>query len=202
MSIEENEVQNLTEKENKIENENTTTKIEVVQSCDDKLAKEIAQMARIALPEGWVNDTDEEVAEYFDKFINNEKNITVLLKDKEKIIGILSARPHNDAWQELQKDDPKMTQDDERYYIELAEILPEYRGKGQDFQKMLDAMFAEAEKKGFNKFSMHARVDTGLSVWVQRTFRGMITKVRRVEKWAHYNFQEPADYIEGTYEKQ
>jgi hypothetical protein len=79
-----------------------------------------------------------------------------------------------------------------------GDILPGY-GRSIELIKIFYKLFNEAEKKfDVNKFSAHTRIENGLSSVVQKFFRGMITSVRRIERWKYYNEQESADYMEVT----
>jgi len=175
--------------------------LEVITSASDDFLKSLLEMQDKAYPAGWEY---EDAEEYYRKMIESSENINIILKEKEKIIGYVLLVPHNKVREELLADDPRMEEDSNRFYIETMEIDPEI-GKtlagGKLFFKMLGKVFEEAEKKGINKFSMHARVSTGLSKAVQRYFGTMMTEVRRIENWPYYNGQEPTDYMLGTYEK-
>ena len=142
----------------------------------------------------------EDVEEYYRKALENQENINVFFKDGEKLVGYLLAIPHSAAYEEMKKDDPEMKDDSKRFYIETCAVLPEYR-KGTGFLRMMHKVIEEAERRGINKFSMHARVENGLSETLQKYFGKMFTTVRRIENWPYYYNGEPTDYLEGTYEK-
>ena len=167
--------------------------IEVVHHADDAFIRELLKMRSEAFPEGW-EYTD--AKDYYQKMIEDPNNISIIIKDKDEILGYLLAIPHNKAIVELKKDDPLMKDDSECFYIETMEIHPELQKTGL-FLKMLYKLFEEAEKHGIDKFSMHARVNNSLSSVVQRRF--IATEVRRVENWPYYNAMEPTDYIIATY---
>lgn len=174
---------------------------EVIHTADEKFIKELLAMQDKAYPEGWQYADAED---YYRKMIQDPENLNIILKEKEKLIGYILAIPHNNAMTELKEVDPLMAEDSERFYIETMEMLPEIQktlGGGKLFFRMLGKLFAEAEKRGIHKFSMHARVSTGLSNSVQRYFGKMMTEVRRIEKWPFYNGDESTDYMLGTYEK-
>lgn len=141
----------------------------------------------------------EDAEEYYRAALENPENINIFLKEEEKNIGYLLAIPHNVAREELKKDDPGMPEDSKRFYVETIEVLPEYR-KGRGFLKMIMAMIKEAESRGINNFSMHTRVENGLSRAVQKYFGRMIKTVRHIEKWPYYQNSEPTEYLEGTYD--
>ena len=170
--------------------------IEVVHKADDAFMRELLKMQRKTYPEGWEYDDAEE---YYREMIEDPRNINIVLKDKDKILGYMLAIPHNKAVDELKKDDPLMKDDSERLYIETMEIHPEVQKTGL-FLKMADEFFQEAGKRGFKKVSMHTRVNTGFSKMIQRCF--VVTEIHRIENWPYYNGQEPADYILVTHESE
>jgi ribosomal protein S18 acetylase RimI-like enzyme len=118
-----------------------------------------------------------------------------LLKEGGKAIGYIIAVPHEDLYVELVESDSEFPNDSDRYYVETLCILPEAR-KGMGFMKLILKLIEEAESRGRHKFSMHVRVENGLSQVIQKFFGKMVTKVRRVEKLSYFNYEEPADYIE------
>lgn len=167
---------------------------EVVNGYDPKHLAAILEIDRNSFDEQY-----EDAEEYYHEALENPENINVFLKEGEKNVGYILAIPHNVALEDLNKVDPEMKADSKRFYVETIEILPDYR-KGRGFLKMILTLIDEAGKRGVDNFSMHARVENGLSNVVQKYFRKMIRKVRRIENWPYYYNGEPTDYIEGTYD--
>jgi len=141
----------------------------------------------------------DDAEEYYKSALENPENINVFLREGERYVGYLLAIPHNVAREELKKEHPAMPEDPSRFYVETIEVLPEYR-RGRGFLKMIMAMIREAEKRGVNNFSMHTRVDNGLSSVIQKYFGRMIKKAQRIENWPYYHNGEPTEYLEGTYD--
>jgi hypothetical protein len=82
------------------------------------------------------------------------------------------------------------------------EIVAEYARSligGKLCFKMLHALTGEAEKRGMNKFSMHARISTCLNKALRRMYGDMLTQFQLIENWPFYNHEEPTEYIEATY---
>lgn len=157
-----------------------------------------------AIPASWHYPAAEE---YFGKLLGDENTIHILLRRDERPIGYLLAIPHNDAMydEELRQADPDLAEDPERLYIETMEIVPEYvrsLAGGRLCLMMLRALHEEAGKRGLVKFSMHARVTTGLNQALRKIYRDMLTKFRTIENWPFYNGEEPTEYIEITYRRQ
>ncbi len=181
--------------------ENEMHSINVIHEASDSFIKELLEMQDKSYPAGWQY---EDAAEYYKRMIESPENINIVLKEKEKVIGYVLVIPHNDVVTELREVDPLMKEDLNRFYIETLEIVPEIQktlAGGKLFFQMLGKLFEESGKRGINKFSMHARVSTGLSKVVQRYFGKMMTEVRQIENWPYYDGQEPTCYMLGTYEK-
>ncbi len=165
-------------------------KTEVVHELNEEILNGILRVNRGSFPTNWIYYDAEE---YYRDMLKKRENIHIVLKYDESIVGYLLAIPHNEAVKELTNDDPEMKNDPMKYYIETTGILPEYRGK-KGFSKILDTLILECKKKGIAKLSLHARVETGLSMIIQTKFKA--NEVRRVKEWRYYNYQEPADYID------
>ena len=86
-----------------------------------------------------------------------------------------------------------MEDDSKRYYIETVGILPEFRGR-RGFTEMLKRLVEQSKIRG-NNISLHARVNNGFSTIVKKKLN--VTKIRRIDKWKYYNYEEPVDYIEA-----
>ena len=168
--------------------------IKVLKNATPEEIEGILHVESVCMQEWRYEDADT----YYRQMLTDERNINIIVKDGPLVYGYLLAVPHNSIARELRDADPDISEDPQRYYIETIDILPGC-GRSREFIKMLYRLIDEAEKSfGVNKFSMHARVENGLSRVVQRIFKGMITSVRRIERWKYYNEQESADYIEAT----
>jgi len=154
----------------------------------------------LAIDKASFDEQYDDAEHYYREALENPENINVTLHEGSEVVGYLLAVPHNKIYEELKEDDQEMEPNAERMYIETIAITPEHRN-GRGSFKMILAMIEEAGKRGCNKFSMHTRVDNGLSRTVQKYFGDMITKVRRIENWKYYYNGEPTDYMEGTFEK-
>ena len=163
---------------------------EVINTFDITALEDILFIDKNSFPMEWVYDNAEE---YYRKALLKEDNIHIFLKDNGNRIGYLLAIPHNDASKELKKDDPEMEDDSKRYYIETVGILPEFRGR-RGFTEMLKRLVEQSKIRG-NNISLHARVNNGFSTIVQKKLN--VTKIRRIDKWKYYNYEEPVDYIEA-----
>lgn len=162
---------------------------EVAQCIDDSVVMNVVLINEQSYPAAWDYDDSKE---YYRQMLRKPKNITILLKDDEKDVGFLLAIPHDDAVEELERDDPHMVYDPAIYYIENVAILPAYRSK-DGFTKMLDILRSELKKREISKISMHARVSNNLSKNIQDNMNVM--EKRRINAWKYYNFEETTDYI-------
>ena len=162
----------------------------------DKEINELCEVFKNSWDASWLYD---DMQEFVKEMIENPENIIIVLKDGDRIVGSAILRPHNDVVDEIIEDDPEITPDDRRYYIETLGIRSDYQGKKGGFKKIVNSLINEVLKRGTNKFSMHARISTGLAGFILREFKGMITKQRKIEKWKYYGGNEPTLYIEGTF---
>jgi len=138
--------------------------------------------------------------EFFEKILADSRNISIFLKDGNDVVGVLIARPHNDAYEELKDDDIRMKpHEEERFYIETMGVLPAYRGKFGHL-KMIYKVIEEAQKRGVRNFSMHMRKENGLSYAMQRLFGKKLSHIREIESWKWVN-NEPYHYVEGTFNR-
>lgn len=159
---------------------------------DEKnLVNDIVAINNKAFPVGWRYGEDKE---YYREMIKSKDNLAILLQDGEKTVGFLLAIPHHNAVLELKDDDPLMSEDTSRYYIETIAILPEYRGRNGS-SAMLKALGQELGKRGYVNISLHARAV--FSAIVRNKLRA--TKIRPVKKWKYCGNRETIDYIEATF---
>ena len=169
--------------------------IDIIGKDQDELVDDLLKMQSKAYPEEWKY---EDARQYYTEMINSPENINIILREDEKIIGYLLAIPHDNAFAELNVVDPVMEKDPDRFYVETMEIDPEI-GKtlagGKLCFRMLEKLIEEAASRDVYKFSMHARISTGLSSAVKRRFKGIITSTRIIESWPYYNGQESTEYM-------
>jgi|GEM_PF-658402 len=175
-----------------IENELDKTHIELIEKPNDELMKKIVETYKKCFPEEWSYPDAEE---FFSKLLNKEGNIGILLKDGEEIAGFALLRPHDDMVEDIEEPDPELKKDENRFYIETLQILPQYQNKGS-FTKIVTTIISESKKKHIHKFSFHARVKNKLSENIQRIFGDKITQIRRMDDFYDYGGDEPCDYIE------
>jgi spermidine synthase len=163
-------------------------------SCDPETLKSIMSVVEAVRAdglEGWEDSED-----YIREKLCNSRNIHTLLKEGDKVVGYMLTMPHNDAVPELIDADPLLQEDEERYHVMLAEIIPGSRGRNGLFKLMLKTI-DEAEKRfQVNQFSMHFRVRSELNQFLQDGF--LITKRRRIENWKYYANGEATEYIEAA----
>jgi ribosomal protein S18 acetylase RimI-like enzyme len=168
-------------------------KAEATCSFDDKVISDTLSINRAAYPEGWAYDDAEE---YYTQVLKESDNVHIMLRDNDKSVGFLLAIPHNAAVRELKEDDPSMRENASIYYIENVAILPAFRGR-KGFSEMLRVLRRQLRKRAIFKISLHARVSNGLSKAIQKNMT--ILKIRRIDAWRYYNFEEPTDYIEAEW---
>jgi ribosomal protein S18 acetylase RimI-like enzyme len=167
-------------------------KAEVVRSFDESIVNTIVRIHRDSFPLGWEYENDKK---YYGELIKNGNNIIILLNEDGKRFGFLLAIPHNDAVLDLKNYDELMREDAFRYYIETVAILPEYRSK-KGFSAMFETLIIELKKRSIQAISLHARVSNNFTKIIQKKLK--VTKIRRIDKWKYYKYDEPTDYIEGN----
>ena len=173
--------------------------IELIREYSDDVLYDILAVYHSALPTSWHYPG---AASYFGKQLHNKNTIQLLLRRDGRPVGYLLAIPHNDAVcdMELKLADPYLIEDPNRLYVEEMEVLPEFTRSlagGKLCLMMLSTFIEEAGTRGIHKFSMHARVTTGLNQALRKIYGDMLTLFRRVDKFSFYNYEEPTEYIEG-----
>jgi ribosomal protein S18 acetylase RimI-like enzyme len=164
-------------------------KAEVIRDVDDTVVTDTVLIDRSSYPRAWIYSDAEE---YYGQMLRKKNNIHIMLRDHERRVGFLFAIPHNEAVAELEDDDPLMETDSATYYVENVAILPGYRNQ-KGFSQMLEILRTELRKRAIFKISMHARVSNNVSKNIQKNMN--ILKIRRIDAWGYYNFEEPTDYI-------
>ncbi len=167
-------------------------KTEVVTGFDEQVLQDIIQIQLDSFPAGWAEGGDEGDG-HFEAMLKAKENVHIFLKDGQKNIGYLLAIPHNIAVEELKDCDPLMRKNPGAYYIETISILPDHRGQG-GWKLLLQTLAGELLKKGVMEITLHARVSNGFSQKVQKEF--VAQKIRTIEKWKYYNYEEPTEYLE------
>lgn len=132
-------------------------------------------------------------AGYFQEKLSNSENINIVVWKGSDIVGYAMLVPHSQAYEELEEDDPQMTERENVFYFEALDVDPDEKGKGL-FRLIMGAVVEETKKRGAIGLSMHVRVVNGLSDIFARYFDGKILEKRRVENWIGFGEEEPADY--------
>ncbi len=170
-----------------------TLTTEAISAPGDKILEDSLAIRHGSFPLEWQFDGEED---YYRQKNLDGAGIHVFFKRGGQRVGYLLGIPQNDALAELREDDPDMRPDSRMIYIEVAAVLPAFRGKG-GFSMMLERLGEEALKRGMRNFSLHARIRNGLSGLIHRKFKVILS--RRIERWPYYNREEPTDYIEAAF---
>ena len=178
--------------------------VDVIRGFDEDVLGGILEIEDECFPADWRYDDAEG---YYKEALENPENINIVLRKDKKIAGYLLAVAYGEllADEEFMEADPDFKGDSERYYVETIGIIPEFR-KNTDGNKMyfnlLKKLLEESMSRyGIHKFSLHARVNTGFSLNLQKSLGRIVSKVRRIDKWKYYNDEEPTDYLELDYEQ-
>lgn len=173
---------------------------EAITEFDEKILDSIVEIENDCFPKEWnLWESEEVMRKYYSEALKDEKAISVILKDSEKVVGYILAVPHDEAVSDLIDYDPEMKEDEGRYYIETAGILQKYKGIRGAVDLNI-AICEEAKKRGVTKFSCHARKANKLNERLKKLFEGMITKSRNIDKWGPAG-DESFEYLEWTYNK-
>jgi ribosomal protein S18 acetylase RimI-like enzyme len=152
---------------------------------------DILKLEKECFPQEWQYENP---ADYYEQILKDEKNINLFLKLKDKTVGYIMAKPHNEIVDELIEEDSLLEKKENFYYIETIQIIPEAQAMG-GAKKLLQTICSEASNMGINNFSIHARTMNGFSEKLKKIFQDKICLVRRIEKWK-YADNEPYEYIE------
>jgi GNAT superfamily N-acetyltransferase len=183
------EKENLLEKQEK---ENIQT--EILQGFDLENLNTIVGLEKKCFPIEWQYPDAEK---YYKKILDDLENINIFLKENSEVIGYVLARLHNKEIEDLKNYDPEFKSQENVFYVETIQVLPEKSGKG-GAKKLLIAVCEEAKKRGIDKFSIHARTKNRFNDKIKKIFEGHITLIRPIEKWEPAN-GEPYEYIEWNY---
>ena len=176
-------VKEFGEKEKKVKKE---FEIERVKEFSQKDLREIEEVERASFPPEMQSDLED-----LRETLLQKKGVQIILREKGgKILGYLSSKPQDVAYKELKEWDKDFKPNKKALYVESIAIKPEARGL-KTFLNMLKELKKQAAVEGYEKISCHARVQNGLSDFLQK--RGA-RKLRRIENW--HNFGEPFDYLE------
>lgn len=168
------------------------TRTEIATGCDPALVAELVNLQRQAFPPQM---QFVEPARYYEEGLKTQGSINVVLRDADQAVaGYLLALPQSCVHAELRQWDPQLEPHPEGLYLDIVQTLPGHR-QANGFVKLLAGVCAEAERRGRNRLSMHARASNGVSRLAQK----LLTEsrcLRRIENW--YASGEPFDYIEAT----
>jgi len=168
--------------------------VEILDDFNELTLRDILFLENICFPVEWhYPDPDK----YYTAILRDKRNINILLKDDRKTTGYILSVPHDTVRTELLKYDPEMKSDNARYYIETIGVLPQYRRRG-GATKLLHALCEEANRKGINNFSIHARISNGLNIMISNLFKGLITESRKIDSWK-FGGGEAYEYIEWSF---
>jgi len=170
--------------------------VEIIKEFSTKALKDVLLLEKKCFPKEWQYAG---VAEYYEAMLKDKNNINIFLKDGNRRGGYLLAVPFKNVFDSLKKYDAalKFNEEDDKtkIYLETIQVLPEFRGMG-GAGKLIMTMCEEGNKRGMNKFSIHARKINGLNEKIKKMFAGKINESRSIDAW-HYGGNEPYEYKEG-----
>lgn len=159
------------------------------------LVKELSILEEKCLPFQMCHANNDK---YFSTVLNNQGNINLVLKYKEKIVGFLLAKKYSQAYQELINHDPDLKSQGEGYYfVETIQIHPQFRKKG-GFDHLVGKLLSVIKHEKIKGLCLYARRKNSFSCFLQKRFSGK--KIRTVENWL--GFGEAFDYLEISIDKE
>jgi len=168
-------------------------RVELVTGADEGLIAELTRMESAVFRKEMLDDHGDEHYRYY---LTEPECINVVLHGADGgLIGYLAAVPLGMACEYLLPHDPALNSARGGYYVDTIQTLPGRRAP-QGLVQLLNAMFAEAARRGTNRFSMHVRRTNGFSRVVQRLYPET-RLLRTIENW--YGYGEPFDYLEGDF---
>lgn len=180
--------------EKAIRKKSSDLRVEIVQQFSQKALEGIIKLDKECFPSGWTYLNAEE---YYKEALNNKKDIHIFLKSNGTIAGYVHGCTLEEVFDSLIEYDPELNKDANAYYLEMIAISPDFQGKG-GARKLLLEICQEAQKKGFNKFSVHARVANNFSNKIINIFRDNNPQVRNIKNW-YYGGGEPYCYVKWDY---
>ncbi len=137
----------------------------------------------------------EETARDLAAFIREERNLFVIVKNKEeKIIGFCGLTPHDWVLEDLLPHDPLLKRDPGRYYLEMMGIAEEYR-KSAAFLHLTLVSVESSLALGIHQFSSHSLMSNGINTTVKKLFPHCVGH-RVIPNWLGSG--EAYEYLEFT----
>ena len=133
---------------------------------------------------------------YYSELLDNSKNISVLLKYKDRIVGLMVAREYEKVFDILANHDPDLRAKKEYLYVDVLQIHPRFRLNG-GLMLLISKLVEGAIKKRVKGICIHARKKNGLSELMQKFLKGK--KMHSIDNWL--GFGEQFDYLEMALNK-
>lgn len=158
---------------------------------DERLIEELARLHVSAFP---AHLRLPDPVAYFTEGLRDAGTVNLILRSADRLAGHLLAYPQSSVYRELRQWDPAMEDDPRGLYLEIVQVLPRQRGMGIA-TRLFERMAREARRRGFTRFSMHARKTNGMDRMIGKLFPES-RSMRTVENWL--GTDEPFEYIETT----
>lgn len=136
---------------------------------------------------------------YLDIALNDPRSIIIIQrgnKNTKDISGYILGIPQDMAYGFWNTWDPRLRDDPTIFYIDDLEIGESINPRG--FLKLIQEFKKEMKKRGYRKFSFHARsqIINSLIHILKQFITPKVTSIRQIQgSW--YGFEEPYDYVEG-----
>jgi hypothetical protein len=174
--------------EKKIEKEKKF-ELEFIKENDKKIIYQLMRLEEECLP---LEMRNADSYNYYSGLLENPKNINIILKHKDKVVGFAVAREYEKVFSILANHDPDLRDKKEYLYIDVLQINPRFKLNG-GLMLLISKLIERAIKKHAKGICIHVRKKNGLSQLIQRFLKGK--KMHSIDNWL--GFGEQFDYVEA-----
>jgi len=165
--------------------------VEILEGASDnsRIVRNLVCLEKKCLP---MEMRNADSVKYYNQVLCDTKNVNLLLKHKNKIVGFLVAKEYRQAYDNLANHDQDLREKKTKYYyIDFMQIQPRFKVNG-GLNLLVWKLIESALEKNLAGFCLHARKKNGISSLIQKTFRGK--KIHSIDNWL--GFGEEFDYLE------
>jgi hypothetical protein len=153
----------------------------------DKHVDEIYELEKRCFKEDALEEK-EECAEV----LRHPEALNMLLKDEQGLTGHINAIPHNEEVKFFKEFDPETREIAKALYVENLDIDPRARTfTAKALRQLCEAFAEEAKKAGYERLTMYAEVENGMSKFLQKMAGAEF--LRHHDDWLEMG---PHDYLE------
>lgn len=173
--------------------ETSKFQIEVIKGYSKKLLYQLMYLEEKCLP---IEMRNADSYGYYTRLLKDNRSVNLLLKYKERIIGLVVAKEYSRVFEGLANHDPDLRQREKYFYIDTVQILPRFKING-GLTFLIVQLVEKALRKKVKGICLHARKKNGLSDFLQKMFLGK--KLHTIDNWL--GFGEQFDFLEMAVNK-